>query len=131
MAAAQKEATPDSEQTTPERSLPTKDVTEETIDAAYAEFILYCNPTVPIDTETEELKKGFRNPPRSDGNSFSPWTLFILLQRLEKKEIKTWAHLVIELGVEPPDREKNQSAQKVQQYAVRLKVSLSLPFGRR
>ena len=30
----------------------------------------------------------------------------------------------MELGVEPPDREKNQSTQKVQQYAVRLKVSL-------
>lgn len=123
MVDTQKDSSPESEQTTTDRSLPTRDVNEESIDAAYAQFILYCNPTIPIDTETEELKKGFRNPPRSDGNSFSPWTLFILLQRLEKKEIKTWAHLVIELGVEPPDREKNQSAQKVQQYAVRLKVS--------
>ena len=114
----------ESEHSSPERSLPDKDVTEESIDAAYADFILYCNPSIPQDVDTEELKRGFRNPPRSDGNSFSPWTLFNLLNRLEKKEIKTWSHLVMELGVEPPDREKNQSAQKVQQYAVRLKVRL-------
>ncbi|KAL9103667.1 MAG: hypothetical protein Q9163_001326 [Psora crenata] len=104
-----------------ERSLPPKEVTEENIDTAYVQFILYCNPSIPADVETEELKKGFRNPPKSDGNSFSPWTLFGLLQRLENKEIKTWSHLVMELGVEPPDPQKNQSAQKVQQYAVRLK----------
>lgn len=105
-----------------ERTLPSKDVNEKSIDSAYVQFILYCNPTIPLDVETDELKKGFRNPPRSDGNVFSSWTLFNLLQRLERKEIKTWAHLVIELGVEPPDKEKQQSAQKVQQYAVRLKV---------
>ena len=105
-----------------ERSLPPKDVNEESIDSAYLQFILFCNPSIPLDVDTDELKKGFHNPPRSDGNSFSPWTLFKLLQRLERKEIKTWAHLVIELGVEPPDLEKNQSTQKVQQYAVRLKV---------
>ena len=107
-----------------ERTLPSKDVNEESIDGAYVQFILYCNPTIPLDVETDELKKGFQNPPRSDGNVFSPWTLFHLLQRLERKEIKTWAHLVTELGVEPPDREKQQSNQKVQQYAVRLKVFL-------
>ena len=107
-----------------ERSLPSKDVSEGTIDSSYVQFILYCNPSIPLDTETGELKKGFQTPPRSDGNSFSTWTLFILLQRLERKEIKTWAHLVSELGVEPPGQ--NQSAQKVQQYAVRLKVSI--PF---
>ncbi|KAG8526224.1 uncharacterized protein KY384_000217 [Bacidia gigantensis] len=105
----------------PKRSLPSKEVNEDNLDEAYAKFILYCNPSIPLAVETEELKKGFRNPPRSDGNIFSTWTLFVLLQKLEKKEIKTWAHLVIELGVEPPDREKNQSTQKVQQYAVRLK----------
>ena len=119
------EQSSESEQPSPERSLPNKDVTEENIDTAYAEFIMYCNPSIPQDVETDELKRGFRNPPRSDGNSFSPWTLFNLLQKLEKKEIKTWSHLVMELGVEPPDPEKNQSAQKVQQYAVRLKVSLT------
>ena len=108
-----------------ERNLPSKDVNEESIDSAYIQFILFCNPSIPLDVETDELKKGFRNPPRSDGNSFSPWTLFNLLQRMERKEIKTWAHLVTELGVEPPDPEKNQSTQKVQQYAVRLKVCSS------
>ena len=106
-----------------ERCLPSKDVNEANFDSAYVQFILYCNPSIPFNVETEELRKGFLNPPRSDGNSFSPWNLFHLLQRLERKEIKTWAHLVTELGVEPPDKEKNQSTQKVQQYAVRLKVS--------
>lgn len=36
-------------------------------------------------------------------------------------DLKTWTQLVIELGVEKPDAAKNQSSQKVQQYAVRLK----------
>ena len=123
----EQQSSDESEHPAAERSLPDKNVTEENIDSAYAEFILYCNPSIPHDVETEELKRGFRNPPRSDGNSFSPWTLFNLLQKLENKEIKTWAHLVMELGVEPPDPEKNQSAQKVQQYAVRLKVVPALP----
>jgi hypothetical protein len=54
---------------------------------------------------------------------FSTFTLFELIQKLELKEIKTWAQLAIVLGVEPPALDKGQSAQKVQQYAVRLKVS--------
>lgn len=70
---------------------------------------------------------GFRAPPKSDGKSFNPFLLFRLLTRLENKDIKTWSDLVIELGVEPPDPEKNQSTQKVQQYAVRLKVSSPKP----
>ena len=119
----QQQPKPQMPPTPAERSLPARDVSEENVDSAYVQFILYCNPFIPADVETEELRKGFRNPPRSDGNSFSPWTLFGLLQRLDRKEIRTWAHLVMELGVEPPDREKNQSTQKVQQYAVRLKVS--------
>ena len=118
----EQQPSPPASETTSGQTLPSKDVNEDNIDSAYADFILYCNPPIPRDVDTEELKKGFRNPPRSDGNSFSPWTLFHLLQKLERKEIKTWAHLVTELGVEPPDPEKNQSAQKVQQYAVRLKV---------
>jgi len=117
------------------RSLPSKDVNEQTIDDAYVQFILYCNPSIPSDVDTTELRKGFRAPPKSDGNSFNPFTLFGLLQRLENKDIKTWTQLVIELGVELPDPEKNQSTQKVQQYAVRLKVlqpfSLTIPFPRK
>jgi hypothetical protein len=49
--------------------------------------------------------------------------LFELIQKLERKELKTWAMVALELGVEPPALEKGQSAQKVQQYAVRVKVS--------
>ncbi|KAG9244190.1 ARS binding protein 2-domain-containing protein [Calycina marina] len=82
---------------------------------------MYCNPSVAADTDTSELKKTFRAPPKSDGKIFNTFTLFELIRKLEEKEIKTWAQLAIDLGVEPPALDKGQSAQKVQQYAVRLK----------
>lgn len=77
-----------------------------------------------MDTDTAELRKGFRAPPKSDGKTFNPYDLFTLIAKLEDKKdgIDTWTKLVLELGVEPPDQEKGQSSQKVQQYAVRLKV---------
>lgn len=105
-----------------ERELPLRDIDDTSIDDAYIQFIMYCNPSIPANVDTSELKKGFRSPPKSDGKTFSPYTLFGLISRLETKDIKTWTQLVIELGVEPPDVAKNQSSQKVQQYAVRLKV---------
>ncbi|KAL6720195.1 hypothetical protein ACLMJK_002116 [Lecanora helva] len=104
-----------------ERSLPLREVNENTIESAYVQFIMYCNPSIPLEVDTTELRKGFRSPPKSDGKSFSPFRLYELISRLEINEIKTWTQLVIELGVELPDAAKNQSSQKVQQYAVRLK----------
>ncbi|KAM3077350.1 hypothetical protein ACMFMG_006700 [Clarireedia jacksonii] len=103
------------------RTLPSRDVTDQTFDDAYVAFIMYCNPSVASDTDASELKKTFRAPPKSDGKSFSTFTLFELIRKLENKELKTWAQLAIDLGVEPPALDKGQSAQKVQQYAVRLK----------
>ncbi|KAI9647289.1 hypothetical protein NHQ30_003672 [Ciborinia camelliae] len=103
------------------RSLPPREVTDENFDDAYVGFIMYCNPAVASDTDSTELRRIFRAPPKSDNKSFSTFTLFELIQKLENKEIKTWAQLAIDLGVEPPALEKGQSAQKVQQYAVRLK----------
>lgn len=103
------------------RNLPSRVVTDANFDDAYVSFIMYCNPTIPSDTDTNELRKIFRAPPRSDGKTFSTFTLFELIRKLEEKEIKTWAQLAIDLGVEPPALDKGQSAQKVQQYAVRLK----------
>lgn len=111
-----------------ERKLPPREIDDNSIDDAYVQFIMYCNPSVPANVDTSELKKGFRTPPKSDGKTFSPYTLFGLISRLEAKDIKTWTQLVIELGVEPPDAAKNQSSQKVQQYAVRLKVHTSSPI---
>lgn len=105
------------------RTLPSRDVTEETIDDAYVAFILYCNPTVPLSVDSTELKRGFHTPPKSDGKSFQTYKLFELIRKFEKKEIKSWSQLALLLGVEPPIIERKQSAQKVQQYAVRLKVS--------
>lgn len=107
------------------RSLPSQNVTDENFDDAYVSFIFYCNPSILSDTDTLELKKAFRSPPKSDGKNFSTFILFELIRKLELKEIKTWAQLAIDLGVEPPAIEKGQSAQKVQQYAVRLKVRIT------
>ncbi|KAB8233475.1 hypothetical protein ETB97_000688 [Aspergillus alliaceus] len=103
------------------RSLPSRDITDENIDDAYVMFIFYCNPNVPLSVDTSELRKTFRCPPRSDGKSFSIFTLWELIRKLDSKELKTWISLATELGVEPPDLEQGQSTQKVQQYAVRLK----------
>ena len=115
---------PSSTSMAPERSLPSKEVSESSIEDAFVQFIMYCNPSIPLEVDTTELRKGFRNPPKSDGKSFSPFRLYELISRLEVNDIKTWTQLVIELGVELPDAAKNQSSQKVQQYAVRLKVNL-------
>ncbi|KAF2280382.1 uncharacterized protein EI97DRAFT_430120 [Westerdykella ornata] len=104
-----------------DRSPPSLDVTDATIDDAYAAFILYCNPNFSTTTNTSELRKLFRTPPKSDGKAFSTWTLFELIRKLDSKEIPTWTRLALDLGVEPPDIEKGQSTQKVQQYSVRLK----------
>ena len=113
------------------RNLPTRAVTNENLDEAYVDFIMYCNPSVALETDTTELRKIFRAPPKSDSKTFSTFALFELIRKLELKEIKTWAQLAIDLGVEPPSLEKGQSAQKVQQYAVRLKVSAQRPRSRR
>jgi hypothetical protein len=108
-----------------DRSLPDRDVTDDNLDNAYVEFILYCNPSFSTSVDTGELRKVFRNPPKSDGKSFSTFTLFELIKKFDSKEIKTWTELALELGVEKPAVEKGQSSQKVQQYSVRCKVSLS------
>ncbi|KAK2001285.1 ARS binding protein 2 [Colletotrichum falcatum] len=102
-------------------ALPDRDVTAETIEDAYVNFILHCNPAVPPGTDATALREAFRLPPKSGGKSFSTITLYQLIRQLETKELKTWAELALKLGVEPPDQDKGQSSQKIQQYAVRLK----------
>ncbi|KAF2845381.1 hypothetical protein T440DRAFT_460526 [Plenodomus tracheiphilus IPT5] len=104
-----------------DRSPPSRDVSDDTIDSAYAAFILYCNPHFPTSIDTAELLKLFRTPPKSDGNAFSTWTLFELIRKFDSKEIKTWTQLALDLGVKPPNTDEGQSTQKVQQYSVRLK----------
>jgi hypothetical protein len=108
-----------------DRSLPSRDVTEDTIEEAYASFILYCNPSFALSTDTAELIKAFQTMPKSDGKTFKIWDLYDLISKLERGEVKTWTQLALDLGVEPPLTEKGQSTQKVQQYSVRLKVCLS------
>ncbi|KAI1381092.1 ARS binding protein 2-domain-containing protein [Hypoxylon crocopeplum] len=102
-------------------TLPQRGVTSASIEDAYVSFILYCNPAVPLETNTGALREAFRSPPKSEGKSFSTFALFELIKKLHAKELKTWAELALKLGVEPPDHDKGQSSQKIQQYAVRLK----------
>jgi hypothetical protein len=83
---------------------------------------MFCNPVIPLDADTSDLKNLFGTLPRSDGKSFNIFVLFQLICKLQTKEIKTWAELALELGVELPALDRGQSPQKVQQYAVRLKV---------
>jgi len=104
------------------RILPDRAVTVDSIEDAYVHFILYCNPGVPLDVSTSTLREAFQTPPKSGGKSFNTFHLYQLIERLETKELKTWAELALKLGVAPPDQEKGESAQKIQQYAVRLKV---------
>ncbi|KAK3298025.1 ARS binding protein 2-domain-containing protein [Chaetomium fimeti] len=112
---------PPTQPSSAQRALPDRSVSSTSIEDAYAAFVLYCNPGVPIDTDSTALREAFRTPPKSGGKSFSTYTLFELIKKLETKELKTWAELALKLGVEPPDQEKGQSSQKIQQYAVRLK----------
>jgi hypothetical protein len=105
-----------------DRHLPSQDVSDNTFDNAFASFILYCNPSFALSTDTSELVKLFRIPPKSDGNAFSTWLLFELIGKFSTGELKTWTQLALDLGVAPPDTDKGQSTQKVQQYSVRLKV---------
>lgn len=102
--------------------LPARDITAKTIEDAFVQFILVCNPGVPIEADTAALRESFRTPPKSGGKSFDTWVLFELIAQFQSKEIKTWGELALKLGVEPPDQDKGQSSQKIQQYAVRLKV---------
>lgn len=106
------------------RSLPSRTLlTDEAFEDAYVQFILYCNPTIPQDVNTQDLRKVFASPPRSDSKTFSTKKLFGLLRQMDQKELKTWTQLALKLGVEKPSIEKGQSSQKLQQYSVRLKVS--------
>ncbi|KAK4239200.1 ARS binding protein 2-domain-containing protein [Achaetomium macrosporum] len=112
---------PTAQRSSSPRVLPERNVDGASIEDAYVAFILYCNPGVPFETDTAALREAFRTPPKSGGKTFSTFALFELIKKLETKELKTWAELALKLGVEPPDQEKGQSSQKIQQYAVRLK----------
>ena len=114
--------TPPSQEFTVRPTLPDRDVTADTIEDAYVRFIFYCNPAIPLGSETGSLRESFRSPPRSGGKSFSTFVVFELVKKFYEKEIRTWTELTTRLGVEPPDPSKDESVQKIAQYGVRLKV---------
>lgn len=102
-------------------ALPGRSVTAATLEDAYVSFIFYCNPALPPECDSEALREAFRNPPKSGGKTFDTFSIYELVRKFYSKEIKTWTELTIALGVEPPDP-SNESAQKLTQYGVRLKV---------
>ncbi|RMJ19546.1 hypothetical protein CDV36_000746 [Fusarium kuroshium] len=101
--------------------LPDRRVTADTIEDAYVRFMLYCNPGISPSTPTITLREAFRNPPRSGGKTFSTFAVYELVRKFYDNEIRTWTELTTRLGVEPPDPSKEESAQKIAQYGVRLK----------
>lgn len=108
------------------RLMPDTNVSSQTLEDAYVQFIFFCNPAIPSSTDTTELRRGFRSMPRTDNQTFHPFALLELIKKLEAGEIETWGQLVVDMGVKPPDVASGQSTQKVQQYAVRLKVSFAI-----
>lgn len=119
---APEDATVPPRELTGPRVLPYRDVTSSSIEDAYIQFIVYCNPALPMKADVASLRESFRNPPRSGGKAFDPFVIFQLVRQFYNKEIRTWAELTIKLGVEPPDPTKEESTQKIAQYGVRLKV---------
>ncbi|KJZ75090.1 hypothetical protein HIM_05576 [Hirsutella minnesotensis 3608] len=101
--------------------LPDRDVSAANIEDAYVRFIYYCNPALPPDADAGSLREAFSCPPKSGGKVFHPFTVYELVKRFYAKDIKTWTELTTLLGVQPPDLAKDESAQKVAQYGVRLK----------
>ncbi|KAK9471424.1 ARS binding protein 2-domain-containing protein [Dipodascopsis tothii] len=101
-----------------DRVLPDRAVGRDSLEDRYVQFVEYCNPSLPLGLDSSELRRLFRSVPRSDGHSFDIFHLYELICKFESGTIKTWTRLALELGVE---RTPEQSAQKVQQYAVRLK----------
>lgn len=105
------------------RPSPAKDINHSNIVDRYVEFILWCNPNhIPDEGQTLTLRRAFIAVPKSDGKTFDPWLLFSHVARLESGEIKTWTKLAQDMGVERTD---DSSPQKIQQYAVRLKVNIN------
>ncbi|PNY24124.1 ARS-binding protein 2 [Tolypocladium capitatum] len=102
-------------------TLPERDVTAESIEDAYVNFVFYCNPALSLAADTESLREAFRNPPKSGGKAFHPFAIYELVRKFYDKDIKTWTELTTMLGVEPPDPSKDESSQKIAQYGVRLK----------
>ncbi|KAF5022003.1 hypothetical protein F66182_5960 [Fusarium sp. NRRL 66182] len=115
-------APPDPSSASPRgRGLPDRSVSEDSVEDAYVDFILYCNPAVPLSADTASLREAFRNPPRSGGKSFNTFAIYELVRKFYSNDIRTWTELTTKLGVEPPDPDKEESNQKVAQYGVRLK----------
>ncbi|KAK5171521.1 hypothetical protein LTR04_002412 [Oleoguttula sp. CCFEE 6159] len=110
------------------RSLPSRHVSDENIDEAYAAFIFYCNPSFPTSLDPAELKRAFRAPPKSDGHAYSTFHLFELVSKLDSKEIKTWSQLALDLGVERPS--DGQSTQKRWMRAMHIDAFFEYLLGK-
>lgn len=47
-----------SQSITPERTLPARQINDQAMDDAYVQFIMYCNPSIPLDADSAELRRG-------------------------------------------------------------------------
>ncbi|EPY53498.1 ARS binding protein Abp2 [Schizosaccharomyces cryophilus OY26] len=98
--------------------LPSKlDVNADNITEKFCQFCLCCNPWY-AGADTRLLANAFNSIPKSEGQKFDIWVLFLLIRQYHQKVISSWSKLVGFLGVE---RKDEQSTQKIQQYVVRLK----------
>ncbi|BFZ62986.1 hypothetical protein YB2330_004098 [Saitoella coloradoensis] len=84
----------------------------------YVDFIMYCNPAIPLTHRTTPLEEAFNSVPKSDDKCFPIWDVFELHKRLQSGDIKNWASLAAELGVRRPTK---QNKQKLTQYGHKLK----------
>lgn len=129
---------PDSERLTPlafrippsetGRVLPSREVNRDTIQPAFVQFILFCNPEFnDEEADTERLGEVFSSPPTSSKKSFHVYDVYLQVKRLLGGEIKLWSQVALDLGVEPgPDEERSGASQRVVQYIVRLKRWMKL-----
>ncbi|WBW71541.1 may bind replication origins Abp2 [Schizosaccharomyces osmophilus] len=98
--------------------LPSKlDINADNITEKFCQFCLCCNPWY-AGADTRQLATAFNSIPKSEGQKFDIWVLFLLIRQYHQKVISSWSKLVGFLGVE---RKDEQSTQKIQQYVVRLK----------
>ncbi|CAB52738.1 ARS binding protein Abp2 [Schizosaccharomyces pombe] len=97
------------------------DVSADNITEKFCQFCLCCNPWY-AGADTRQLANAFNMIPKSEGQKFEIWVLFLLVRQYHQKIINSWSKLVGFLGVE---RKDEQSTQKIQQYVVRLKRWMS------
>lgn len=117
----------------PRRALPSRDPTVASFDDDYFQFILYCNPDVPVpasfeDPLTAELRCIIHNTPAHDNKTFAPYMLFSAINMRYRRNNPDrslgsqhwdWEQLAMDLDVLPADAD----AMTIRRWTQRVKVS--------